>query len=68
MLGIMSFFNLYICIFFTEGKLIYKVVLISGIHQSDFIYMCVHIHIHIYSSDSLICYYKILSIVPCVIQ
>ena len=47
----------------------YRVVLVSGIQQSDSV---IHIYIFfIYSFftfSSLIVYYKILSIVPCAIQ
>ena len=51
-----------------EVQLIYSVVLVSNRQQSDSI---IHTHIHVYifffRFFSIIHYYKILSIVPCVI-
>ena len=46
-------------------QLIYNVVLISGIQQSD---SCIYIYIFFFRFFSIINYYKILNIVPCAIQ
>ena len=51
---------------FTGVELIYHVVLVSGVQQSD---SAVHIHIYIpYRFFSHIGYHRILSRVPCAIQ
>ena len=43
------------CFFFYKVQLIYNVVLISGIQQSDsFIYMCVYINIYIHMHAKLL--------------
>lgn len=49
---------------FTEIYLIYNVVLISSVQQSDSVmhaYICILLHIL-----SIVAYYRILNIVPCV--
>ena len=52
-----------------EIQLIYNVVLISGIQQSDsVIHTYIYIYIFFFRFFSIIGYYKILSIVPCAIQ
>ena len=64
-----------------EVQLIYKVVLVSGVQQSDlvhiyiyiYIYACVCVCIYIYiyilfQIFTIIGYYKILNIVPCAMQ
>ena len=51
--------------FLVEVQLIYNIVLVSGVQHSDSV---IHIYIFFFRSFSLICYYKILSIVPCAIQ
>ena len=45
---------------------VYNVVLVSGVQQSDSVYM--HIYLFFFRFFSYIVYYKILSIVPCAIQ
>ena len=62
-------------IYFFEVQLIYNVVLVCGIQQSDsvsYIYMCLYIYIYIYIFFfiffSIVVYYRILNIVPCAIQ
>ena len=52
-------------IFFIEIQLIYNVVLVSSVQQSA---SFIHIYIFFFRLFSIIDYYKILSIVPCVIQ
>ena len=53
-------------IFFIGVELIYNVVLVSGVQQSDSI---IHIHIFIlFRLFSHIGYHRILSRVPCAIQ
>ena len=47
-------------------QLIYSLMLISGIQQSDLV-MYINIY-SLFTFYSIIDYYKILSIVPCVIQ
>ena len=60
--GILSFF------FLIEIYLIYSIVLVSGIQQSDSVmYVCVYIYIY-FRLFSITGYYKILNIVPCAIQ
>ena len=59
--------------FLIEINLIYNVVSVSGVQQSDsitHIYTYVYINVYIIFCRflSLIGYYKILSIVPCAIQ
>ena len=56
--------------FFSEVELIYNVLLVSGVQQSDsvmhiiYIYMYNCIHIVFSRFFSIIVYYKILNIVP----
>ena len=50
-------------IYFIEVKLIYNVVLISAVQQSDSV-----IHISFFIFFSIMVYHKILNIVPCAIQ
>ena len=55
-----------LCFSKIEVELIYDVVIVSGVQQSDSV---IHTHISIFSRlFSLIGCYKISSIVPCVIQ
>ena len=49
--------------FLMEVELIYHVVLVSGIKQSDSV-----IYIYFFRLFSIIGYYKILNVVPCAIQ
>ena len=55
-----------------EVQLVYSVVLVSGVQQSDsVIYTCMknkRIHLFFFRCFSLIDYYKILRIIPCAIQ
>ena len=65
-----SFFLFFFALnfFLTEIELIYNVVLVSDVQQSDSV---IHIYKYIYSFYmffSIIGYYKTLSIVPCAIQ
>ena len=62
--------------FLTDIWLIYNVVLVSAVQQSDsFIYMCIYIYIYIYiyihilflMFFSIMVYQRILNIVPCAI-
>ena len=50
---------------FIEVYLIYNVLLVSGIQQSDSV---IHIYLSFIRFFSIIGYYKILNIVPCAIQ
>ena len=49
-------------------------MLVSGIHQSDTVHVCVYIythahpHTHTFIFFSIVVYYRILNIVPCNIQ
>ena len=54
----------HIAAFFIEVELIYSIVLVSGVHQSDSV-KCIYAYIHILFSYSfsIIVYYKILNIV-----
>ena len=61
----------------TEVKLIYNVVLVFGEQKSDsyiyiYVYIYMHVHMCIYICThiffSIMVYYRILSITPCVIQ
>ena len=54
-------------LFYIGVQLIYNVVLVSGVQQSDLV---IHTHISILFGDSIshIGYYKVLSRVPCAIQ
>ena len=57
--------------FFIEVLLIYSVVFVSGVQQSDLvihIYVCVCTHILLFRVFSMLSYYKILNVVPCAIQ
>ena len=53
--------------FFFDVELIYNVVLISSVHQSDSV---IHIYIYIFFFIffSIMVYHRILNIVPCAIQ
>ena len=55
------------CFIFIEVQLIYNIVLISGVHHSDS-FIDMHTHICFFRLFSFTGYYKILSIVPYVIQ
>ena len=46
-----------------EMQLIYNIVFVSGVHQNDSV-----IYIYIFRLFSIIGYYNVLNIVPCVIQ
>ena len=48
-----------------EVQLIYNIVLVSGIQQSDSV---IHMYIFFFRFFSIIDYYKILNIVPCAVQ
>ena len=50
-------------IYFIEVKLIYNVVLISAVQQSDSV-----IHTSFFIFFSIMVYHKVLNIVPCAIQ
>ena len=52
-----SFFKIY----FVEVQLIYNIVLISAVQQSDSV-------VHTYTFFSIMIYLRILNIVPCAIQ
>ena len=60
-------FNFVLFFFKIEVQLIYKVVLVSSVQQSDSV---IYIYVYIYFSIffSIIGYYKILSRFPCAIQ
>ena len=57
-----------------EVWLIYSIVLISGVQQSDsvlslsYIYICIYIFIFLFIFFSIIAYNKILNTVPCATQ
>ena len=63
------FLNFYFYLFFIEVQLIYNVVLVSGIQQSDSV-ISIHTYVYIFLFQilSFIGYYKILYIVPYAIQ
>ena len=52
-------------IYFIEGLLIYNVVLISAVQQSDSV---IHIYTFFFIFFSIMLYPRVLNIVPCAIQ
>ena len=63
--------------FFIEVLLIYNVVLVSGVQQSDLVLcvcvcvcvcVCMYTHIFLFRFFSILSYYKIPNIAPCAIQ
>ena len=52
-------------IYFIEVELIYNVVVVSGLQQSDSV---IHIYTFSFIFFSIMAYYRILNIVPCTIQ
>ena len=60
---------MYICqslfLFLSEVQLIYNVVLISAIQQSDSV---IHTYIFFFIFFSITVYHRVLNIVPCAIQ
>ena len=59
-----TFFPLFI-LFFIEVQLIYNVVLVSGVQQSDSV---IHIYTFFFIFFSIMVYRRMLNIVPCVMQ
>ena len=60
-------------LFSIEVELIYNVVLVSRVQQSDsvlyiYIYIYTHTHTHSFSFFSIMIFYKILNTVCCTIQ
>jgi len=56
-------------LFFIEVELIYNVVLVSSVQQSDSVlYIYIHTHTHSFSYFSIMIFYKILNTVCCTTQ
>ena len=56
-----------VCVFLIKVQLIYNVVLISVVQQSDSV-LYIYMDIFFFIFFSIIGYYKILNIVPCAMQ
>ena len=57
-------------LFLIEVQLIYNIVLVSGVQQSDSVihtYICIYLY-SFFLFFSVIVYYKILNTIPCAVQ
>ena len=51
--------------FLIEVQLIYSIVLVSGVEQSDQVYIYIHIYVYSLKFFSITVYYKVLGLVLC---